>query len=411
MIGAGCIPYVRAHALTVSCPLRASNATRALHSALERFRCVDMRFLLTSSAITSKAISHQVAKPHFTDCARTMTGLRFAKGPPFTEFRPSVMQDGRACAIHDGLREVLPGRLKVVKPTAVERHTTMDLLCDAPTTVVVTPDTPSEQAFVPEPAALRARGLWAARGYVDLPDLHRVQDEGGFLLIRAKAGMQPPIIQAFREDGQRLRALRNKPLQALHATLPKRQRVERVGPWQGDTRPLCLRLFISGNRQTQAFCSVSTHLPAQRSHLDTICRAYTGRWPVEWRWKAWQSYATLPAFDTANPAIVEGLIWTAIAAAALTRFWTPRTPLLVAVPIFTRRVAMDAVHVRGGIVRALEDSGDVGGLDDALEAAMTYLACHPQRAHPKRDRQTGRSQLGLEPCCEHDNVIELAEAA
>jgi hypothetical protein len=42
---------------------------------------------------------------------------------------------------------------------------------------------------------------------------------------------------------------------------------------------------------------------------------------------------------------------------------------------------------------------------------MTYLACHAQRAHPKRDRQTGRSQLGLEPLFGSDNVVEFAEAA
>jgi hypothetical protein len=47
----------------------------------------------------------------------------------------------------------------------------------------------------------------------------------------------------------------------------------------------------------------------------------------------------------------------------------------------------------------------------ALEKAVTYLACHAQRAHPERDRQTGRSQLGLEPCFEHDDMIEFAEAA
>jgi hypothetical protein len=49
--------------------------------------------------------------------------------------------------------------------------------------------------------------------------------------------------------------------------------------------------------------------------------------------------------------------------------------------------------------------------DAALEGAITYLACHAQRAHSKRDRQTGRAQLGLEPCFEHDDVIEFAEAA
>jgi ribosome-associated translation inhibitor RaiA len=95
------------------------------------------------------------------------------------------------------------------------------------------------------------------------------------------------------------------------------------------------------------------------------------------------------------------------------RTFTPlasRTQRLAEVPMSTRKVAMCAVHVLGDIVRALQ-SGDVAGLYAALEAAITSLARHAQRAHPKRDRQTGRAQLGLEPCFEHDDVIEFAEAA
>src|SRR5205807_10329682 len=157
----------------------------------------------------------QVAKAHFADFARTMTErligemtlkvLGFHKGQAFAAFRHIVIQDGSSFAIHDGLREVFPGRFKAVKPAAVELHTTMDLLCDAPTTVVLTPDTTSEQAFLPEPTSLRASLLLADRGYIDLHYLRRVQDEGGFFLIRAKAGMNPQVLEAFREDGKRLR--------------------------------------------------------------------------------------------------------------------------------------------------------------------------------------------------------------
>jgi hypothetical protein len=57
---------------------------------------------------------------------------------------------------------------------------------------------------------------------------------------------------------------------------------------------------------------------------------------------------------------------------------------------------MCAVHVLGGIVQALKTE-DVARLYDALAVAITYLAYHAQRAHPQRDRHTGRSQLGLEP--------------
>src|SRR5919197_5907844 len=152
---------------------------------------------LFGTTVTYKAFYNQVAKPHFADFARTMAArlisdmtlkvLGFKKGRAFGEFRHIVLQDGSSFAIHDGLREVFPGRFKAVKPAAVELHTTMDLLCDAPTTVVLTPDTASEQPFLPEPASLRASLLLADRGYIDLHYLRRVQAEHGGLLSRAKA--------------------------------------------------------------------------------------------------------------------------------------------------------------------------------------------------------------------------------
>ena len=133
---------------------------------------------LWGTTITYKAFYNQVAKSRFADFARTMTSrligdmtlkvLGFVKGRAFAEFRHIILQDGSSFAIHDGLREVFPGRFKAVKPAAVELHTTMDLLCDAPTTVVLTPDTTNEQAFLPEPASLRASLLLADRGYLDL---------------------------------------------------------------------------------------------------------------------------------------------------------------------------------------------------------------------------------------------------
>ena len=375
---------------------------------------------LFDTTITYKAFYNQVAKPHFADFARTMTSrligdmtlkvLGFAQGRPFGEFRRIILQDGSSFAIHDGLREVFPGRFKTVKPAAVELHTTMDLLCDAPTTVVLTPDTTNEQTFLPEPATLTGSLLLADRGYIDLHYLRRVQDKGGFWLIRAKAGMNPQILEAFREDGKRLRSLRNKSLQTIHAKLPKRQRVELVVQWQVDGRPLRLRMIVSWNRRQKAFCYLLTNLPAPRYTLEMICRAYKWRWQVELLFKEWKSYANLHAFDTENPTLVEGLIWTAIAAAALKRFLAHMTQLLVEVPMSTRKVAMCAMYVLGDVVEALK-SGDVAELYAALEAAITYLAGHARRAHPKRDRQTGRSQLGLEPCFEDDDGIGFVEAA
>jgi hypothetical protein len=114
----------------------------------------------------------------------------------------------------------------------------------------------------------------------------------------------------------------------------------------------------------------------------------------------------LHAFDTENPALAEGLILAAIVAAALKRFLAQMTQLLAEVPMPTRKVAMCAMHVLDDPVEALK-SEDGAGLYAALEAATTYLACHAQRAHPKREQQTGRLQLGLESFFENDDRISL----
>ena len=404
-------PFRLGLALTATCASQRVETLADLHRGFNA---------LWGTSITYKAFYNQVAKPHCADVARTMAArlmgamtlnvLGFHKGHACAALQHIVMQDGSAFAMHDGLREVFPGRFKAVKPAAVELHATMDLLCDAPTTVVLTPDTTNEQAFLPEPATLTRSLLLADRGSIDLGYLRRVAQARGFFIIRAKAGMNPQVVEAFREDGKRLRSLRNKPLKAIHAKLPKRQRVELVVVWQVEKQSLRLRLLISWNRQTKEFCYLVTNLPAQRYPLDMIYRAYKWRWQVELLFKEWKSYANLHAFDTANPAIVEGLIWTAIAAAALKRFLAYMTQLLAAVPMSTRKVAMCAVHVLGAIVRALQ-SGDEAGLSTALEDAVTYLACHAQRAHPERDRHRGRSQLGLEPLFGSADGVEFAEAA
>src|SRR6266446_6019548 len=148
---------------------------------------------LFDTTITYKAFYNQLAKPHFaafmsTTASRligelTLKVLGFAPGRALAECRHIVIQDGSSFAIHDGssfaihdgLREGFPGRFKAVKPAAVELHTTMAVLCDAPTTVVLTPDTASEQTFLPLHAALRASVLLADRGYLHLHSLRRVQ--------------------------------------------------------------------------------------------------------------------------------------------------------------------------------------------------------------------------------------------
>ncbi|MGH8563601.1 MAG: hypothetical protein ACREXW_05735 [Gammaproteobacteria bacterium] len=102
------------------------------------------------------------------------------------------------------------------------------------------------------------------------------------------------------------------------------------------------------------------------------------------------------AFDTQNPAIVEGLIWAAIGAAALKRFLAHTAQIVAGVETSTRKAAMCAVHILHDIMRALI-SGIETPFIDAFARGIDYLAGNAKRAHPKRDRKRGRLQFGLEP--------------
>ena len=90
------------------------------------------------------------------------------------------------------------------------------------------------------------------------------------------------------------------------------------------------------------------------------------------------------------------MIWAAIGAAIMKRFLAHMTQHLRGIETSTRKVAMCVHHVLDDIIDALARER-TDRLRSSLARALDYLATNPQRAHPKRDRRSGRLQLGLEP--------------
>jgi hypothetical protein len=169
--------------------------------------------------------------------------------------------------------------------------------------------------------------------------------------------------------------------------------------WKLKDKLLECRLIVTWNPSTQEFQYLATNLPPERYSVYEVAKAYRLRWQVELLFKEWKSYANLHAFDTKNAAIVEGLIWAAIGAAALKRFLAHATQAAARVETSTRKVAMCAAHVLGDLMRALIARTEERFIH-AFTQAIGYLAANAKRAHPKRDRKRGRLQFGLEPVFE-----------
>ena len=238
----------------------ASMATEQVVSIADLHRQFNDLWDLESSY---KAFYNQLVKPNSPAFFRTslchimgqltMKVLGFEAGQAFSEFNRLVIQDGSSFALHDALAHVFPGRFNTVKPAAVELHCTLDLLQDTPITITLSPDTDSEHAYRPEPASLRGALFLADRGYLDLAYVRDIDRHGGFFIVRAKAGLNPRVLTAFREDGERLKSCQDRDLKAIVSKFPKQQRSELEVAWLIDGEPFRLRLIVRWNPETQIF--------------------------------------------------------------------------------------------------------------------------------------------------------------
>lgn len=332
----------------------------------------------------------------------SMKVLGFEAAQAFSEFNRLVIQDGSSLALHDALADVFPGRFNAVKPAAVELHCTLDLLHDAPITIALSPDTDSEHHYRPEPESLRG-DLWLAdRGYLDLTYLRDIERHGGFFIVRSQTGLNPRVIDAYREDGKRLKSCQDRDLKAITSKFAKQQRTELEVEWLIEGAPFRLRLIVSWNPQTKCFDYLLTNLTPDRYTISMICLAYKLRWQVELLFKEWKSHNNLHRFDTEKETIAVSLIWSSLAASSIKRFLAHAAEHLLEVVISTRKAAMPSAYASPDLFRALRH-GDGPWYRRAFSAMMHYLGRNAKRAHPKRDARTGRSRLGLK------SVFQLTE--
>ena len=322
--------------------------------------------------------------------------LGFEAGAAFSEFGRLILQDGSSFALHHALADLFPGRFNAVSPAAVELHCTMDLLQDAPLVIALSPDTDSEHHYRPEPESLRGDLLLADRGYLDLTYLRDIDHHGGFFIMKSKAGLNPRVIDAHREDGQRLKSCQDRDFQALTSKWPKQQRAELDVEWLIEGEPFRARLIVSWNPKDKCFNYLITNLPKDKYTICLICLGYKLRWQVELLFKEWKSHTNLHKFDTEKDSIAESLIWSSLAASALKRFLAYAAECLLEVVISTRKASMPSGYKLPDLFEALR-YGEGPWYRRTFEAVIVYLGKNAKRAHPKRDARTGRSRLGLKP--------------
>ena len=269
---------------------------------------------------------------------------------------------------------------------------TMDLLRDCATKIPLTADTAPERPHLPDAHTLKGDLLLADRGYFSGDYLREVDAAGGSYVVRGKTSLNPVVQAGYGAGGRALRGVGGKKLSEVRKKGPADFDVV----WGQGEKAFRTRLIASWNRSMGQYRYLATNLPRDRYTPEAVDQAYRLRWQIELLFKEWKSYANLRAFNTCNRAIAEGLIWAAIAAAAMKRYLAYMTQVLRAVEISTRKAAMCAHHVLTDLFRVLVSQSH-GNLHGTLHTAIEYLANNATRAHPKRERRTGRLQFGIVP--------------
>ena len=357
---------------------------------------------LTGLNTRYKAFYNRLAKPEFPrfleqvyrDLLRRLSQQVLRPVGGLSVFTDIVIQDGSSFAIHDALQEVFGGRFTKIRPAAVEVHTCVSLLQDQVLRAAVAPDKDGERPFLPSPNDLRRKLLLHDRGYQALGYWDEVQQAGGFFLGRGKTDLNPHLRRVRGPNG-RLPQFEGRRLQEVLGRLPRR-RLDLEGEWKRPGgRTLRLRLVLLWVAQRKEYTLLVTNVKRSVLSARQVAQVYRLRWQIELVFKEWKSYANLHEFTSANPAIVEGLIWASLCAAALKRSLAHASQRMDAkVPISTRIVAMCGPHILPDLVRcALRGFGN---LLSALQAIIRFLQENARRAHPKRDRSRGRMQFGLE---------------
>ncbi|MEO8213648.1 MAG: transposase [Myxococcales bacterium] len=155
-----------------------------------------------------------------------------------------------------------------------------------------------------------------------------------------------------------------------------------IEPWTSP-RPVC-----DGIRRT-----LTTNLSRETFSAQEVGLLYRLKWQIELLFKEWKSHANLHKFDTSKAPIAEGMIWASLLAATLKRAITHAAERACGIALSTQRAAPSAKHFLDPILASLLECRR--HLLSAIRSAFAFLAANALRAHPERDRKTGRLAAGL----------------
>ena len=185
----------------------------------------------------------------------------------------------------------------------------------SPKTMVVTADTASERAFLPDANDLCNKLLLADAGYIDFSYFEQIELQGGSFIVRGGKSLNPTIVEARNGQGRRLPKLEGKKLREVDRKTNRSEVLDltcRRGKYE-------FRVIRRWFAEEKRFCLWLTNMPRATYSANEIMAIYRCRWQVELLFKELKSHTNWQRFATAQKAIVEGLVWASLLALIVRR--------------------------------------------------------------------------------------------
>ncbi|WP_160174033.1 IS4 family transposase [Endozoicomonas montiporae] len=319
--------------------------------------------------------------------------ISFEPSSPFSEFQPIRLHDGSSQAVYDELKDVLPGRFNKVSPAAIEMHATVDLLEDSFVRVQMMEDTRSERACLRAlHSSLKRTLILIDAGYFELEYFGAVDDREGCFLCRAPQSINPVIHRCEREDGKQYHRYEGKKLNEVLSSFPKDKCMDLDVEWPQLSKRT-FRLVVRWNGQRECWVFIVTNLSRDNFSLEQVFLGYCLRWQIELIFKEVKSYAGWHRFNTKFATLVISLVLLSFIVATLKRYLAHATEADMDAEISTHKVAKCGTHLFGNVMKSLMKKSRCLSRD--LKNLISFWEKSAKREHPARDRQTGRSVLGL----------------
>ncbi len=141
-------------------------------------------------------------------------------------------------------------------------------------------------------------------GYYSGHLLSELDNSGGYYILRIMRLSTIQVHQAVREDGKVI-SKKIKSLSALKNALPKKQQVDMMV----EINSRMTRLIAIWSPKEKWHTYLVTNLTADELSARESSLLYRLRWQIELLFKECKSHNNLQVFQTANPTLMEALVW------------------------------------------------------------------------------------------------------